>query len=1085
MAVQISNTNVNEATPGVTIGTLSGGSNYSVHSNFQPYYQINNNILSLTANYYFDFETKNFTKNTSAYNDFQQLTSRGSSYTSYFGNPPVLKILSGSDEVDITITVVNKDETITITPKAFKQNQYGAIIAEIVPTDNYFSGKKIYYEGPSFFEISGNNLKLRNDTYYSETGKIQNSSYELNLLASDFTTVDSDSNSKPDNDFYFTLLSGRTGGQIGETGISNDSDLGFTKYAASTYINTIFGSNVNKTPDITLAPNNFVERDFGAIVGTINFTNSGVSFSLENHNLFELSGQNKIKLKDSFYYEKSDQSIRDESSIYFLSNISNSKLELTASDTTTNAKLSTELIPISEITSSIFGSSNVDGTPQITITPIKFNDKKMGAVIGKINYSGSETNVTFTVNNQFLELSGTNNIKIKDEFFFDLNRLAFVKQDQTTYKNISSSVINILAKDSVNSKNLAIEKPTIGDITSSVFGSSNVNNLDESYTYVTDIKYQAPTLGLTGRKEYQKNIIDHWVLNEGEKISYSFLEPGAAYVGNYNEMKGLISPSTAFKTAATNAFNVISTFADITFENISESGSVVGDFRIGIVDKDHFAMSSEYAAYSQGVGNLPQSGNIFFNGEKNFNEASTYNGKSGAFTTFLHEILHSLGQKHPFESIAQEGSANIYENKYEQYPYTVMSYTPLRDTNTYSTKYDGIVLKSGAQYYPYTPMLFDVRALQEIYGAAKSNNPGDTTYTFTPSEPPFQSLYDTGGNDVLDLSAVSGGSEIDLSGETVSVIGNDLIKPFKNQTGQPTTFGDPQGAPLGIIPGTKIEKIILPDGPSTITSGPDTTYIVGKANYAITANMKSTELGVKASGSADDTINLKQTTTKWTGDFQAINKGNNGVGATEEKITDMTSFLKHDLSVNLDQGTDTIKGTSGNDALFLQNFGTTGDSLYFQEAGSNKAGSRLLGVDKVDLLEGNNFLDLTSTTQSLAGNNITITAGTGNDILWLSDANENVSTGNGNDQITVNGGTDTLTTNLGDDIITISKNSGQLTISDFDISKDRFIFKVAQNKISISNNQLTIDNEDPIGDYTIILSNLSSISNLSDYSTFA
>ena len=71
----------------------------------------------------------------------------------------------------------------------------------------------------------------------------------------------------------------------------------------------------------------------------------------------------------------------------------------------------------------------------------------MGAVIGKINYSGSETNVTFTVNNQFLELSGTNNIKIKDEFFFDLNRLAFVKQDQTTYKNISSSVINILAKD--------------------------------------------------------------------------------------------------------------------------------------------------------------------------------------------------------------------------------------------------------------------------------------------------------------------------------------------------------------------------------------------------------------------------------------------------------------------------------------------------------------------------------------------------------------------------------------------------------------------------------------------------------------
>ena len=121
----------------------------------------------------------------------------------------------------------------------------------------------------------------------------------------------------------------------------------------------------------------------------------------------------------------------------------------------------------------------------------------------------------------------------------------------------------------------------------------------------------------------------------------------------------------------------------------------------------------------------------------------------------------------------------------------------------------------------------------------------------------------------------------------------------------------------------------------------------------------------------------------------------------------------------------------------------------------------------------------------MAGNNITITAGTGNDILWLSDANENVSTGNGNDQITVNGGTDSLTTNLGEDIITISKNSGQLTISDFDTSKDKLIFKVGQNKIAISNNQLIVDNDDPIGDYTIIFSNVSSITNLGDFSTFA
>ena len=136
-------------------------------------------------------------------------------------------------------------------------------------------------------------------------------------------------------------------------------------------------------------------------------------------------------------------------------------------------------------------------------------------------------------------------------------------------------------------------------------------------------------------------------------------------------------------------------------------------------------------------------------------------------------------------------------------------------------------------------------------------------------------------------------------------------------------------------------------------------------------------------------------------------------------------------------------------------------------------------------MEGNNFLDLTSTTVSLAGNSIQVTAGTGDDILWLSDANENISAGNGNDQITVNGGTDTLATNLGDDIITIAKNAGNLTISDFDITKDKFIFKVAANKVSVNSNVITVDNDDPLGDYLITLSNSPDLSNLSNFSTFA
>lgn len=1095
MTISLSNSTVNEATLGVQIGTLSGGSGYSIYSSGHTnYYVLNNNVLSLNSSSFLDSESSSFIVNT--LNDTNgRITS--SSY-SQLGTTTVTIGYGSNLWKQFTLTIVDKNEAITVTPTKFKHNKYGATIAQVAPTDSYFSGKDVYFSGPSFLEISGTNLKFTDDYYYSETGWVYNSSQAgYNLSAGDYSW-----------DLNFTLREGFTTASTDADGDGN-ADNGYTKLSTSSYLSSIFAnSNITATSAISLSATPFVERDYGAIVATINYTGSEtVSYTLKNHSFFEITASNKIKLKDDYFYNKADARVEaQDGSFYSLASLGTTqgRLIVTATNTANNKKLYTEEITIAEISATVFASSNVDGTPQITLSPVSFNDKQYGAIIASINYSGSETPAYTLTSHSFLELTSSNKIKLKDAFYFDLNTGRVVKEDFAGYTLAdqgNSNKIQIHAQDASNSKKLSSEVLTIGDITSSVFGTSNVVNRDESYTYVTDIKYESGNnfssdLPKTGRDEYQKNISAKWILGSGEKISYSFLEPGAAYVGTYNELKGIISPTTAFKTAARDSFNILSSFADITFEEVSESGSVVGDFRIGITDADHFGMASSFAAYSQGVGNTPQAGNIFFNGGKDtngnsvsdYNEASTYAGKSAGMTTMLHEILHSLGHKHPFEAIdasdSSEGNANIYQNKYEHYPYSIMSYTPLRDKASYNVKYEGINLKSGGQYYPHTPMLYDVMALQEIYGAAKSTASGNNTYTYTASAPPFEAIYDTGGTDTLDLSNITGGCELDLSGTIVSTIGNDYLIPFKNDSGS-TTYGDAQGSYLGIVPGTEIEKVLLPNGASTVTSGSKTTFIVGKANGAITANVKSAEIGIKASGTANDTINLKQTTEKWTGEFQAVNKGNNGKGATEALVSDMTPYLKHDLSLNLGQGTDTIQGTSGNDALFLQNFGSTGDALFYQDAGSSSGGARLLGIDTINLLEGKNFLDLTSTTVSLSGNTLQITAGTGDDILWLSDANENVNAGNGDDQITVNGGTDTLTTSLGSDIITISKNAGNLTISDFDISKDKFIFKVASGKVSASGNVITVDNDAPLGDYLITLSNSPDLSNLSAFSTFA
>ena len=77
----------------------------------------------------------------------------------------------------------------------------------------------------------------------------------------------------------------------------------------------------------------------------------------------------------------------------------------------------------------VFASSNVDGTPLITIQPVSFNDKKFGAIIGNINYSGSETAKFILNNHPFLEITNSNKLKLKDTFCYDLNTGRVIKED--------------------------------------------------------------------------------------------------------------------------------------------------------------------------------------------------------------------------------------------------------------------------------------------------------------------------------------------------------------------------------------------------------------------------------------------------------------------------------------------------------------------------------------------------------------------------------------------------------------------------------------------------------------------------------
>lgn len=171
----------------------------------------------------------------------------------------------------------------------------------------------------------------------------------------------------------------------------------------------------------------------------------------------------------------------------------------------------------------------------------------------------------------------------------------------------------------------------------------------------------------------------------------------------------------------------------------------------------------------------------------------------------LHETLHALGLKHPFEA-----SAPFYETlsrELDIVPLTVMSYSEFPGvSNVALTK------------YPVRPMYFDIAALQWIYGSV-SLNATNTQYDLSSAEQfgNFVSLWDSGGQDTLDGSRVQ-------SSLIVSLTPGD-----RNNIGQRITADNGQAhvQTMIIANDVAIERLIGSSFGDTLTGSAGNDYIDG------------------------------------------------------------------------------------------------------------------------------------------------------------------------------------------------------------------------------------------------------------------
>lgn len=211
-------------------------------------------------------------------------------------------------------------------------------------------------------------------------------------------------------------------------------------------------------------------------------------------------------------------------------------------------------------------------------------------------------------------------------------------------------------------------------------------------------------------------------------VTYTFPDTLPSY---YDSTSSIWSTFTAYNAAQEDAVRAmldeIETFANITFVEVTDGPATM---TFGLADLGGY---NGLAYRPEGLATGTIASDVWID---TGHAGTQFTAGSYAYMNVVHEIGHAIGLDH----------ATLPADE-ETLQYTIMDSSP---DVYFSTLPDGF-------------QLYDMAALQYLYGANTGYASGDDIYTFDAFDNAITVLWDGGGHDTIDLSAASYGIEIDLT----------------------------------------------------------------------------------------------------------------------------------------------------------------------------------------------------------------------------------------------------------------------------------------------------------------------------------